>query len=111
MDDLNKQYYKIREVSEITGIPQSTLRFWEKEFPSCAPSRSKTNIRYYTPADIEQIRIIYFLLKTKGMRIDAAKEQLRVNKHNISRRLEIIDRLTDIRGRLDNILKAMNKRQ
>lgn len=111
MDDLDKKYYKIKEVSEILDIPQSTLRFWEKEFPCCAPKRSKTNIRYYTPADIEQLRIIHYLLKIKGVRIEAAKEQLKLNKHNISKRLEVIDRLTDIRGRLDMLLQALNKRQ
>ena len=30
-DDLDKQYYKIKEVAEMLGLPQSTLRFWEKE--------------------------------------------------------------------------------
>ena len=32
MEELSKQYYKIKEVAEILDVPQSTLRFWEKEF-------------------------------------------------------------------------------
>ena len=63
MDALDKDYYKIKDVAELIGVPQSTLRYWEKEFPECSPRRSATNIRYYTPADIETLRIIHFLLK------------------------------------------------
>lgn len=107
----DKQYYRIKDVSEILGVPQSTLRFWEKEFPSCKPTRSATNIRYYKPSDIEQLRIIYFLVKVKGLKIDAAREQLRLNRNNISRRLEVIDRLGDIRKRLDHLLKSLSRRQ
>ncbi|MDE7119047.1 MAG: MerR family transcriptional regulator, partial [Muribaculaceae bacterium] len=33
MDSLDKKYYRIAEVAELVGVPQSTLRFWEKEFP------------------------------------------------------------------------------
>lgn len=111
MDELDKKYYKIKDVSEMLGVPQSTLRFWEKEFPMCKPSRSLHNIRYYKPTDIEMLRIIHYLVKVKGLKIEAAKEQLRTNKKNISRRLEVIDRLTDVRDRLDILLKSMTKRQ
>lgn len=111
MNDLDKSFYKIKDVSEMLGVPQSTLRFWEKEFPSCKPSRSQHNIRYYKPADIEQLRIIHYLVKVRGLKIEAAKEQLRVNKNNISKRIEVIDRLTDIRNRLEMLLKSMQKRE
>ena len=45
MEELSKQYYKIKEVAEILDVPQSTLRFWEKEFPMIKPIRSSHNIR------------------------------------------------------------------
>ena len=92
MEELSKQYYKIKEVAEILDVPQSTLRFWEKEFPMIKPIRSSHNIRYYRPQDIELLRIIHYLIKDKGLKIEAAREQLRSNKHNVSRRVEIIDR-------------------
>ncbi|MCM1290975.1 MAG: MerR family transcriptional regulator [Prevotella sp.] len=111
MNQGDKLYYKIKDVSEMLGVPQSTLRFWEKEFPSAKPSRSSHNIRYYRPEDIEQLRIIHYLVKIKGLKIDAAREQLRVNRQNISRRIEVINRLTDVRNRLDLLLKSLNKRK
>lgn len=49
---LGKQYYKIKDVAEMLGVQQSTLRFWEKEFDCLNPRRSASNVRYYTPADI-----------------------------------------------------------
>ena len=79
MEELSKQYYKIKEVAEILDVPQSTLRFWEKEFPMIKPIRSSHNIRYYRPQDIELLRIIHYLIKDKGLKIEAAREQLRSN--------------------------------
>lgn len=111
MEQLEKQYYKIKDVAELIGVPQSTLRYWEKEFPTCAPRRSASNIRYYTPADIETLRIIHFLVKVKGLKIDAAKEQLRVNRENVSRRMEVIARLEKVRGELEQLRKALNIRK
>ena len=111
MDALDKDYYKIKDVAELIGVPQSTLRYWEKEFPECSPRRSASNIRYYTPADIETLRIIHFLLKVRGLKLDAAREQLRVNRHNVSRRMEVIDRLRQVREELVNLRKALNIRK
>lgn len=111
MDALDKDYYKIKDVAELIGVPQSTLRYWEKEFPECSPRRSATNIRYYTPADIETLRIIHFLLKVRGLKLDAAREQLRVNRHNVTRRMEVIDRLGQVREELVNLRKALNIRK
>ncbi len=92
-------------------VSQSTLRYWEREFPECAPTRSATNIRYYTPENIEKLRLVHYLLKTKGMKIEAAKRQLKANRENIARRLEIIDKLTTVRGELQEMLAALTKRK
>lgn len=111
MEELDKQYYKIKDVAEMLDIPASTLRYWEKEFPQCAPRRSAGNVRYYTPADIEQLKIIKYLVKVKGLKIEAAKEQFRANKGNVSRQQEVIERLLDIRERLVLLRKALNLRK
>lgn len=111
MEELSKQYYKIKEVAEILDVPQSTLRFWEKEFPMIKPIRSSHNIRYYRPQDIELLRIIHYLIKDKGLKIEAAREQLRSNKHNVSRRVEIIYRLKSVRSELANLLVALGGRK
>ncbi len=111
MDELDKQYYKIRYVAEMLGVPASTLRYWEKEFPQCAPRRSAGNVRYYKPSDIEHLRIIKYLVKDKGLKIEAAKEQLRVNSGNVSRQQAVIERLQSVRDRLEELRKALNIRK
>ena len=66
MEEFDKKYYKIKDVSELLGVSASTLRYWEQEFSECRPRRSATNIRYYKPQDIETLKIIHYLVKIKG---------------------------------------------
>ena len=111
MDDLSKKYYKIGDVAEFLGVPQSMIRYWEIEFPEVAPSRTSTGLRQYTPADIETLRIIHYLIRVKGLKVEAAKAQLRINRDNISKKLTVINELQDIRSELDVMLKALSKRR
>lgn len=110
-NELTKKFYKIREVAEILNVPQSTLRFWEGEFSECAPKRNSSNRRYYSPDDIQTLRIIKFLLKDKGLKIEAARQQLHSNKKNITKKLRIIDKLTSVKSELQSILDALTKRE
>lgn len=110
-EEFDKQFYKIRDVAELLDIAPSTLRYWESEFPEISPRRSRTNQRYYRPSDIRVLRMIHYLVKVKGLRIEAAKEELSKNRNNISRKMEIIDLLTDTKSQLEEILSALNKRK
>lgn len=106
MPELDKKYYKISEVAEILEIPPSTLRFWEKQFTVIKPRRSKTGLRYYTPSDIEKIRMVWYLVKDKGLKLEAAEAQLRTNRTNVSRRAQALERLRTIRATLQDLLDA-----
>lgn len=107
---LGKQYYKIKDVAEMIGVQQSTLRFWEKEFDCLNPRRSSTNLRYYTPQDIETVRVISYLLRDRGLKLEAAKEQMRLNRGNVSRRLRAIERLEKVRNSLEELMKGLSVR-
>jgi len=72
----NKLYYKIREVCEIVGVEAHVLRFWEMEFPSLSPPKSKTGQRTYRPKDIELLLRIRHLLYEEGYTIAGARKQL-----------------------------------
>lgn len=111
MDELSKKYYRIRDVADFLGVPQATIRYWELEFPEISPSRTQTGIRQYTPADIETLRIIHYLIKTKGLKMEAAKAQFRQNRDNISKKLNVINELHDIRSELEVMLKSLSKRR
>ena len=109
-DSLDKKYYKIREVSELLMLPDSTLRFWEREFPELKPVRNAGGTRFYTPADLETLRIIRYLVKDKGLKINAAREMLRTNREGLSRKSDVVERLHSIRASLQGLLDALNAR-
>ncbi|MBD5232001.1 MAG: MerR family transcriptional regulator [Muribaculaceae bacterium] len=112
MQEFDKQYYKIKEVAEILEVPQSTVRFWEKEFPTqVKPTRNAHNLRYYRPSDIEKLRIIKYLIKDKGLKIEAARTYLRSNPQNVSKRMLIMDDLTEVRNELAGLLRAIGGRK
>lgn len=110
MDDLDKRYYKIREVAELLDLPASTLRFWEQNFTILKPKRTTHRARLYTPADIEILRMIRYLVKDKGLKLDAAEAEIRRNRTGVSRRFEAIERLRDIRDGLLAIQDALDAR-
>ncbi len=111
LKEYDKKYYKIRDVAEVLGVNTSTLRYWEQEFPEIKVTRSATNIRYYRPEDIELLKIIHYLLKVKGLKMEAAKEQLKMNRKNMSNRVKVLETLTATRNDLEGILKALSKKK
>ena len=110
-ESTEKKYYKIKEVAELLNIPQSTLRYWEKEFPQVKPIRTKSGQRFYSPQDIETLKIIKFLLRTKRLKIEAAKDQLRSSHKNISNRVKIIEELQEIKDSLLRLETALKLRK
>lgn len=111
MDDnsIQKKYYKIREVSELTGLPLSTLRFWEAQFPEhLHPKRNDGGTRFYTPSDLEAVQMLKYLIKEKGLKLDAAKAQLKAHPDGVLRRYQTIARLQHARNILQSMLKALN---
>ena len=103
-----KLYYTIGEVADIIGVSETLLRYWEKEFPTIAPKKAGRNVRQYTKEDIEQIRLIYSLVKVRGMKLSAAREALRKNKEGTQQTAEVISRLQAVRGELLKIKKELD---
>lgn len=108
MQELDKKYYKIGDVAQIVGIPESTLRYWETQFTIIKPKRNAKKIRFYTPGDIEMIRKIHYLVKEKGLKIDAAQAQLRTNREGVDKRFEVVDRLKGIKAQLQQLQRSLD---
>lgn len=108
MDLTSKRYYKISEVAEIVDLPTSTLRFWETQFPSLSPGRNNRGTRFYTPKDIEAIRMIAYLVKDKGMKLDAARDELKHNRDGVVKKFETIERLKKIRATLQEVIDSLH---
>ena len=101
LDKNLKLYYSIREVAEMFDLNESTLRYWETEFPYLKPKTSGPNkVRQYSEKDIEQIRLIHNLVKVRGFKIAAARKMINTNRDGSDRKAEVITRLIDIRTEL-----------
>ncbi|MFG6386026.1 MAG: MerR family transcriptional regulator [Muribaculaceae bacterium] len=109
MDNLTKKFYKISEVADILNIPASTLRFWESKFTVINPRRNNGGTRFYTPEDIEKIKMIHYLVKVKGLKIEAAQDQIRNNISGVSRHALAVQRLQNVREKLNELLITLNK--
>lgn len=95
-----KRYYSIGEVAEMFNVNDTLLRFWEKEFPQINPRKVGRGVRQYTKEDIETIRIVYNLVKVRGLRIEAARELLKKNHEGTTQSIEVVERLRAIREEL-----------
>jgi DNA-binding transcriptional MerR regulator len=93
----SKQYYTMGEVSEMFRVNQSLLRFWETEFDILQPRKNKKGDRYFRPADIKNLHLIYHLLRQKKYTIEGAKEFLKKNK-TAEDRFEVIQHLLQIKA-------------
>lgn len=103
-----KLYYSISEVAKMFGVNESLLRYWEKEFPMIAPKKAGGNIRQYRKEDIENIRLVYHLVKEKGMTLAGAKQRLKMNKETTMNTAEILERLKEIKKELLSMRKELD---
>jgi DNA-binding transcriptional MerR regulator len=72
-----KRYYRIGEVSRITGVKPYVLRYWESEFRWMAPQKSRSKQRLYRRRDIDMISLIKKLLYEQRFTIAGARKKLR----------------------------------
>lgn len=73
----DKLYYKIGEVSKITGVKPHVLRYWESEFREIKPYKSQSLQRLYRKRDIELIFKIKKLLYEDLFTISGAKRKIK----------------------------------
>ena len=77
--EISKMYYTMGEVAAIFDVNQSLIRFYEKEFDILQPKKNKKGNRYFTPEDLEHLKVIFNLIKDKGYTLNGAKEHLKNN--------------------------------
>ena len=94
---IEKLYYSIGEVADMFEVNVSLLRFWEKEFDILKPKKNKKGNRMFTPKDLDNLKIIYHLVKERGYTLEGAKKKLKENKDDTINNIEIVNRLKDIR--------------
>lgn len=107
---MDKKFYKISQVSELLSVPQSTLRFWETQFNILRPKRSEKGTRFYTPEDLEKIRMIQYLIKDRGFKIEKAQEIIKHNHSGVTKRYQAMKRLQEVREQLLALLASIDRR-
>ncbi len=102
-EDELKRYYSIGEVAERFGVSRSLIRFWESEFDNIRPQKNAKGERRYTKATLEQIRMVYELVKERGFTIQGARQEIKERREYHRQRDEVIARLKEIRGFLEGL--------
>ena len=74
---IKKLYYSIGQVSELTGLKQYVLRYWETEFQHLKPNKNSAGNRVYTPEDVENIKEVKRLLHEEKFTIKGARQHLK----------------------------------
>ncbi len=72
----SKLFYRIGEVSRLSGLEQYVLRYWESEFPQLKPNKGKSGQRLYTKKDLDAVLHIKQLLYKDGFTIAGARKKL-----------------------------------
>jgi DNA-binding transcriptional MerR regulator len=112
----DKLYFRIGEVSKLTHTKAYVLRFWETEFPTLKPTKSKSGHRLYRRQDVELVLEIRRLLYGKGFTISGARKYLATNSKSEAEQrhlfLPTLDtaELRAIRHELQSILTMLSRR-
>ncbi len=97
-DTSNKKlYYSIGEVADMFKVNTSLIRYWEKTFDIIKPKKNKKGNRLFTPKDIENLHLIYHLVKERGMTLKGAKQKISQNRNDTTNNFEIIKTLKNIK--------------
>lgn len=105
--DSLKLYFSIGEAAEILGVNTSLIRFWEKEFPILKPKKNKKGNRQFTKDDIENLKMIYHLVKERGFTLQGAKEKLKKGKTSTKKEVDLVESLDRIKSFLLDLKKEL----
>jgi DNA-binding transcriptional MerR regulator len=104
---IEKVFFSISEVAELFDVNTSNIRFWENEFDILKPHKNAKGNRMFTKEDIENLKLIYHLLKDRGMTIKGVQKKLKDNKEDTIQNFEVVNRLQEIRQMLIDIKEEL----
>jgi DNA-binding transcriptional MerR regulator len=104
---IDKVYYSIGEVAELFEVNASLIRFWEKEFDILKPQKNQKGNRLYTKQDLNNLRIVYYLVKERGYTLQGARDKIKYNREEVEKSVEIVESLVRIRQFLGEIKDEM----
>jgi DNA-binding transcriptional MerR regulator len=93
-----KMYYTIGEVAKMFNVNVSLIRFWENNFEVLQPKKNKKGNRLFTSEDLENLKIIYNLVKEKGFTLQGAKDHMKEKSGDLKDNQKVIDSLTKLKN-------------
>ncbi len=96
--EITKMYHSISEVADMFDVNTSLIRFWEKEFDILQPKKNRKGNRLFTNKDVENLHLIFHLVKERGFTLEGAKNKLKTNREETIEHAEIVLKLKDIRS-------------
>jgi DNA-binding transcriptional MerR regulator len=100
---LDKQYYSISEVAGMFRVNTSLIRYWENEFDILQPKKNRKGDRLFRQEDIQNLKLIYHLLRERKYTIEGAKQKLKEDKKLAARNFEMVQALLKVRGFLTEL--------
>jgi len=101
--EITKLYYSIGEVAEMFDVNSSLIRYWEKEFEVLKPKKNAKGNRLFTQKDLENLKLIFHLVKERGFTLDGAKRKLKEDKKSLEDNYEMIQSLKKVKSFLEEI--------
>ena len=95
--EISKLYYTMGEVAAMFDVNTSLIRFYEKEFDVLKPKKNKKGNRLFTPEDLENLKIIFHLIRDKGYTLNGAKDHLKNNLGETKDNQRVIDSLENLK--------------
>ena len=102
-----KLLYSMGEVTEMFDVNASLIRYWESKFDCIKPHKNKKGNRMFTPSDIENFKLIYHLVKEKGMTLEGANSAMKRRNKSVKRDVSILERLQNIRAMLIEVRESL----
>ena len=84
-------------------VATSLIRFWESEFDIIKPKKNRKGNRQFTQEDIDNVKLIFHLVKEKGYTLQGAKDLLKNSNGAMKEKIEVIDSLKKVRNFLLDI--------
>ena len=102
-----KLLYSMGEVTEMFDVNASLIRYWESKFDCIKPHKNKKGNRMFTPSDVENLKLIYHLVKEKGMTLEGANKTMKRRGGSVKRDVSILERLYNIRAMLVEVRETL----
>jgi DNA-binding transcriptional MerR regulator len=107
-----REFYSIGEVCDLFGLKPHVLRYWETQFPTLAPVKSRQGSRLYRARDLELIALIHRLVRDKRYTLEGARtriDELRREGTADGLAAQTLERafLGSLRGELERILSLL----